>query len=262
LGAIYVGPLQTFGEARKYTTKALSIDNSLESAHTGLGLIAMFRDWNWPEADRELRQGFAHDSTAPAENQYGFYLAAMGRPGDALAYIRRAQDANPSAQRRSELAMCYNWMRQYDQAVVEARKALELDPNFPVAYAELGTALVQLGRYEEAVAEMQKALDRGQKHALVSGMRGCAYARAGKKAEAREELENLKGLSKGQFAFALPIARIHAALGEKDQAFEWLRKSCDERDSRAVWIKVDPTLGSLRSDPRFAQLLAEMRLPP
>jgi TolB-like protein/Tfp pilus assembly protein PilF len=262
LGAIHVGPLQTYAEARKYLTKALSIDNSLEFAHSGLGMIAMFRDWDWPEAERELRQGFAYDGTAPAENMYGFYLAAMGRPGDALVYIRRAQEANPSAQRRSELAMCYNWMGRYDRAVVEARKALELDPNFPVAYAELGTALVHLGRYEEAVAEMQKALDRGQKHALVSGMRGCAYAMAGKKAEAREELDNLKGLSKDRFAFALPIARIHAALGEKDQAFEWLRKSCDERDSRAVWIKVDPTLGSLRSDPRFAQLLAEMRLPP
>ncbi|MBX9581057.1 MAG: protein kinase [Gemmataceae bacterium] len=263
LGAIHAGPLQTHAEGRKYLTKALSLDDSLVFAHSGLGLIALFRDWDWPEAERELRAGFAHGSTAPAENNYGFYLAAMGRPGDALAYIRRAQEADPlAAQRRSELAMCYNWTRQYDRAVVEARKALELDPNFPVAYAELGTALVQLGMFEEAVAEMQKALDRGQKHPRVSGIRGCAYALAGKKAEAHKVLEGLKGLSKGRFAFALPIASIHAALGEKDQAFEWLRKACDERDSRVIWIKVDPTLDGLRSDPRFAQVLKDMGLPP
>ena len=90
----------------------------------------MFRDWNWPEAERELRKGYAQDSSAPVENQYGFYLAAMGRPGDALVYIRRAQEANPlAAQRRSELAMCYNWMRNYDQAVVEARRAARVGPD-------------------------------------------------------------------------------------------------------------------------------------
>ena len=158
--------------------------------------------------------------------------------------------------------MCYNWMRQYDQAVVEARKALELDPNFPVAYAELGTALVQLGMSEEAIAAMQTALERGQQHPIVRGICGYAYAMAGKKAEAHKVLEDLKGLSKGRFKFAFPIARIHAARGEKDQAFEWLRKSCDERDSRVIWIKVDPTLEGVRSDPRFAQVLKEMGLPP
>jgi TolB-like protein/Tfp pilus assembly protein PilF len=262
LGAIHVGPLQTHAEAKKYLTKALSIDNSLEFAHSGLGLIAMFRDWDWPDAERELREGFAHDSTAPAENQYGFYLAAMGRPGDALVYIRRAEEANPSAQRRSELAMCYNWMGQYDQAVVEARKALELDPKFPVAYAELGTALVQQGKSEEAIAEMQKAFDRGQKHPLLDGIRGYAYAMAGKNAEAHRVLDDLKGPSKGRFGIAFSITRIHAALGEKDEAFEWLRKSCDERESWVIWIKVDPTLQSLRSDPQFARVLKEMRLPP
>jgi serine/threonine-protein kinase len=260
---MHAGPLQNYAEARKYLTKALSIDNSLELAHAGLGMIAMVRDWNWPEAERELREGYAHDSTAPADNMYGFYLAAMGRLGDALVYIRRAQEANPlAAQRRSELAMCYNWMRQYDQAVVEARKALELDPNFPVAYAELGTALVQQGMSEEALAEMQKALDRGQQHPTVLGIRGYAYAMAGKKAEAHKVLDDLKGLSKGRFRFAFPIARIHAALGEKDPAFEWLRKACDERDPRVIWIKVDPTLHSVHSDPRFAQVLKDMGLPP
>ena len=262
LGALYTDPLQNYAEARKYLTEALSIDNSLEFAHAGLGTIAMYRDWDWQEAERELRKGYAHDSTAPAENHYGFFLAAMGRPGDALVYIRRAQAANPSAQRRSELAMCYNWMGQYNQAVIEARKALEVDPIFPVAYVELGTALVQQKRFEEAIAEMQKALDRGQKQPTISGILGCAYALAGKKAEAHKVLEDLKELSKGKFRFAFSIARIYAALGEKDLAIEWLRKSCAERDSRVIWIKVDPTLESLRLDPRFAQLLAEMRLPP
>jgi hypothetical protein len=93
-------------------------------------------------------------------------------------------------------------------------------------------------------------------------MLGYIYARTGKKAQAQMVLGELKGHSQGRFGFALPIARIHAALGEKDQAFEWLRKSCDERDPFVIWIKVDPTLDSLRSDPRFAQVLRDMGLPP
>jgi hypothetical protein len=109
---------------------------------------------------------------------------------------------------------------------------------------------------------LNNALNRGNTHPRVTGMLGYADAAAGKSAEARKVLEDLKTLSPGRYAFALPIARIHAALGEKDQAFEWLRKACDERDSGVIWLKVDPTLDNLRSDPRFTRLLNEMGLPP
>jgi hypothetical protein len=93
-------------------------------------------------------------------------------------------------------------------------------------------------------------------------MLGYAYAAAEKRAQAHKVLQELKGLAPGRFAFALPIARIHAALGEKDQEFEWLRKAGDERDSAVIWLKVDPTLDGLRSDPRFAQVVKDMGLPP
>jgi hypothetical protein len=92
---------------------------------------------------------------------------------------------------------------------------------------------------------------------------GYTHARAGQPAEARRVLEELKGLAaKGRFNCPFQIARIHAALGEKDQAFEWLHKACDERDPLVVFLKVDPTLDNLRIDPRFAQVLKDMGLPP
>ena len=109
---------------------------------------------------------------------------------------------------------------------------------------------------------MEKALKAGQRHPGVRGMLGYAYAVANKRNESQKVLAELKGLSQGRFGFAFPIARIHAALGEKDQAFEWLRKACEERDTQVIWLKVDPTLDSLRSDPRFAQVLQDMGLPP
>jgi TolB-like protein/Tfp pilus assembly protein PilF len=263
MGSIHLGPRQTHPQSTEYVTKALEIDDSLSDAHSILGLNHMFHNWDWPAAEHELKRALAPGSSALSENWYGFYLAAMARPTDALVYIQRNADVDPlTAFRRNELAMCYNWMGRYDQAIAEAQKALELDPSFPLAYAELGTARVQKGMYEEAIAELQKALNLGQRHPRVRGMLGYAYAAAKKKTDAQKVLKDLKELAAGRFGFALPIARVHAALGEKDQAFEWLRKACDERDPHVIWLKVDPTLENLRSDPRFAQVLRDMGLPP
>src|SRR5713226_7673786 len=156
--------------------------------------------------------------------------------------------------------MCHNWMRQHDQAIAEAQKALALDPNFPLAYAELGLAYVEKGMPKEAIAKLHKAPKGGQEQPRVRGILGYAYVAAEQKAEARKMLEELKGLSK-RYGYSYALARIHAALGEKDQAFEWLRNACDERDILVIWLKVDPTLDSLRSDPRFTQILKDMGLP-
>ena len=110
--------------------------------------------------------------------------------------------------------------------------------------------------------ELEKALKAGQRHPGVRGMLGYAYAVANKRNESQKVLAELEGLSQGRFGFALPIARVHAALGEKDQAFEWLGKACDERDPHVIWLKVDPTMDKLRSDLRFAKVLTDMGLPP
>jgi serine/threonine protein kinase/tetratricopeptide (TPR) repeat protein len=262
-GALYRGPRETFPEARKYVTKALAIDDTLPDAHTVLGMIYMLNDWDWPAAERELKQAVLPDpGSATALSRYGFYLAAMGRPSEALVYEQRNLDLDPlGARTRNEFAMCLIWLRRYDDAIVASLRTLELDPNFPLAYAELGTAYVEKGMVEEAIAELNKALNRGHTHPRVRGMLGYAYAAVGRRAEAKKVLEDLKGHSQGRFGFAFPIARIHAALGEKDQAFQWLRKACEERDSAVTWLKVDPTMDSLRSDPQFAQVLKEMGLP-
>jgi tetratricopeptide (TPR) repeat protein len=153
-------------------------------------------------------------------------------------------------------------MRQYDQAIAEAKKALELDPNFFLAYGELGLAYSQKRIHELAIEALQKGLDVGKNHPRIEGLLGYAYVAAGQKAEAQKVLKGLKDPSKLRFGCAFAIARIHAALGEKDQAFEWLGKACDERDPNLIWLKVDPTMDNLRSDPRFAQVLKDMGLPP
>jgi len=157
--------------------------------------------------------------------------------------------------------MCYNWLRQYDQAIAASEKAIELDPNFFLAYGSLGLAYIQKGMHEKGITELHAAVDRGKGHPRMRGLLGYAYVAAGQRAEAQKILEELKGPSPRRFGAALAIAQINAALDEKDQAFDWLQKAGDERDPLAIWIKVDPTFDNLRSDPRFAKLLKDMGLP-
>ena len=264
LGNLYVGPRATFGEARRCAERALGIDDRLYEAHTFLGAVYLFHDWNWASAERELKQGaMRSDAHTSSLTLYGFYLAAMGRLPEALDTLRREQEIDlRRPAHRNELAMCHNWLRQYDRAIPEAQKAIDLDANFQFAYAELATAYVQKGMAKDAIAALEAALKRGQLHPRVQGTLGYAYAMAGERAAAQRVLAEMTRLAPDRFAFALPIARIHSALGDKDRAFEWLQKACDERDSYAIWVKVDPTLDNLRSDPRFAQVLREMGLPP
>jgi serine/threonine-protein kinase len=195
-------------------------------------------------------------------NHHGFYLAWQGRLEEGLASFKRGQELDPLAPaRRNELAMCYNAMRRYDEAIVEAKKAIDLDENFFLPYGELGRAYLQeKDMNEEALRVLKTGVERSKGHPRMRGLLGCAYVAAGQKEEAQKELKAL--LSDGKFGCAFAVARIHAALGENDQAIEWLRKALDERDSAALWLKSDPTLDGLRSDPRFAELLKEMRLSP
>jgi serine/threonine protein kinase/tetratricopeptide (TPR) repeat protein len=264
LGSIYQGPIKTFPEAKSHLAKALQIDAAVPEAHSAMGVIHLFYDWDWKAAQRELKLGDDLNSNTPswAPSYYGFYLAAMDQPPEALAVTRRSQELDPlSAVPRNHLATCCIWMRQYDQAIAESQKALELSPTYGLAYRDLGLAYCQVGQHEKAIEALQQGLRLTNGHPWFQGLLGYAYGRVGQSVEARRVLNDLNGLAaKGRFGSAFSIARIHAALGEKDQAFEWLRKAGDERDPLVIWLKVDPTMDNLRSDPRFGDLLKHVGL--
>jgi tetratricopeptide (TPR) repeat protein len=117
------------------------------------------------------------------------------------------------------------------------------------------------GMYEEAIAEFREGLKQGPRETAGLGHLGNTYARAGRVREARECLRQLKQRSDVETVGNYSIAIIHAGLGEKDQAFEWLEKAYEVRDLGVTFLKVDPTLDPLRSDPRFQDLLRRMNFP-
>jgi TolB-like protein/Tfp pilus assembly protein PilF len=259
LGSFILGPRQTYPQARELLTRVLALDDTLADAHFGLAIVYQTHDWDWPAAEREAKRAFDLGSHQPA---YGFWLAAHGRLPEALAALKRGQELDPAtAPRRLELAMCYNWMRQSDRAIAEAQKAIELDGRLAPAYGAIGLAHAQKGNYDQAIEVLRKGMEFGG-FPQARGMLGYVYAVAGKKGQAQKVLQELKAAPKRQFGDAFALARIHAALDEKDQAFEWLQKACDERNPNVIWLKVDPTMDNVRSDPRFAQVLKDMGLPP
>jgi eukaryotic-like serine/threonine-protein kinase len=265
LGALHRGPKLTYPKAREHVARALEIDGSLPEAHSAMGVIHMHLDWDWSAAERELTQAIAVEEggLVPSRNMYGFWLAAHGRLPEALASIRKGQEADPvTAPRRNEVAMCYNWMGNHEQAIVWAQKALEVDAKFFLAYGELGLAHSRGGKHEQAIATLEKGLSVADGQVRLRGMLGYAYAAAGKPAEARRVLDDLTRMPARSFGAAMAVARIHAALGEKDDALKWLGEACGERDSIVIFLKVDPTLESLRGDERFGALLKEMKLSP
>jgi tetratricopeptide (TPR) repeat protein len=266
LGAIYRGWRDNnyYDDAKDNLKRAVAIDNTVAQAHSGLGMLYMYHDWDWKAAESELKLGADLDPDSSAtQGLYGHYLAAMDQLSEALRLFRRAKNLDPFNSNDSRaLARCLHWMRRHKEAIDEVTRALQLDPNHPLAHMQLAEAYVHNGKPDTAIDHLLRAIDRGQQSPLVMGVLGYAYAVAGNKIEAQKVLQNLEALAPDHFGLAYLIAGIYAALGDKDQAFKWLHTACDAREFRVIWIKVDPMMDNLRKDPEFAKVLKEMGLPP
>jgi tetratricopeptide (TPR) repeat protein len=262
-GVSALAPHEAFPRAKLAAAKALEIDETLAEAHASLAFSLESYEWDWATARQEfLRAIELGPDCSTAHHWYGLeYLTAVGRLDEAFAEIKRAHELEPlSLSINTDFGFLPYLMRQYDRAIDEYRKALELDQSFVYTHWKLGLAYEQKGLYEEAIAEFQKAvaLSGGSAQSLV--LLGHAYAISGRRAEALELLGELSELSKRRYVSSYRVAAIHLALGEKEQAFEWLERACEERDAWLVWLKVDPVIDDLRSDPRVQELLQRIGL--
>ncbi len=254
-------PRESFPKAKEAATRALDLDNTLGEAHVSLAFALKFYDWDWPGAEREFRRGLElNPSYATGHRTYAAHLSAMGRHAEAIAEAKRAQELDPLSLMINTVAgRCFYHARQYDQAIEQYRKALEIDPNFWVAHLFLGKTYGQKRMYEEAITELQKA---GRVTTEPRSVTAYIYAVSSRRGEAKKVVAELKELSKRRYVPPYHIAVIYAGLGEKDQAFAWLQNAYEERDAWIAWLKVEPMLDNLRSDPRFADLLRRVGFPP
>jgi DNA-binding winged helix-turn-helix (wHTH) protein/TolB-like protein/Flp pilus assembly protein TadD len=256
-------PQEVYPKARMAAMKALDLDDMLAEAHTALAVVKVNYDWDWSGAEREFKRAIElNPSDSEAHEEYGFYLAFMGQFDEAIAEMRRAQELDPvSLVRITGVAQVLLTARRYDEAIEQCRKALEMDPNLGFAHWLLGCAYLWKGMPEQAILAFQKSIPLSGDSPDEPASLGLAYALSGKSGEARKIMEELKQRSKRKYLSSIIIATLHAALGEKDQAFALLDKAYDERDTLLILLKVEPMFDPLRSDPRFTDLLRRVGFP-
>ncbi len=177
--------------------------------------------------------------------------------------MKRAQELDPlSLIINADLGRTLYFARRYDQSLEQFRKALDMDPNFAVAHLWLGQVYEQRRMYETAISEFQKGISLSGGGTYALARLGHAYAVAGRRGEAQMVLNQLNDLSKQKYVSPYDIGMIYAGLGENDRAFAWLEKAYEERSVALYFLKVEPSLDPLRSDPRFHDLLRRIGLPP
>jgi serine/threonine protein kinase/tetratricopeptide (TPR) repeat protein len=250
-------------KARAAALKALEKDDTLAEAHTSLASIKEDYDWDWSGAESEFRRALElNPSYATSRQWYAEFLAEMGRFDGAIEEIKRAHEVDPlSLIVSTVVGEIFYEARQNDEAVRQLQKVVELDPNFAEAHLFLGETYLQLSRYEDAVAELQEALTLSGGGAQKEAFLGQAYGLWGRKKQAREILEHLKIRSKQSYVSPSDLSLVYAGLGETDQALDLLEEAYEQRLPSMVNLKVDPSLDSLRSNPRFQNLLRRIGFP-
>ncbi len=263
--AYMLPPGEKIPKAKMAAMKALELDDTLAEAHTSLARAMTTYDWDWRGAEREFQRAIElNPNYAIAHQWYCGYLEAMGRTPEAIAEGKRALELDPlSPIITFEMGLGFFYARDYDKAIEYYQKTLELDPDFPPAHGQLPAAYEQKRMYDQAITGFQKGTNLKGSREWYFSLSGLAhvYAVSGNKGEAQKLLSEMKDLSVRQYVPADRIALIYAGLGDKDEAFAWLEKAYDERSFNMTWLKVEPRWDSLRSDPRFADLVRRLGLP-
>jgi TolB-like protein len=259
-------PNDTSLKSHAAALKALELNPTLAQPHAVLGNNKYFHEWAFAEGEAEFKKAFELDpSDATAHQWYAQDISFIGgRAEEALAEINRAHQLDPLSPIIS-LIVCeiYFHSRQYDRATEICKKVADDNPTF--AEAHNGLALAYWGKrmYAEVIEEFKTyAQFSGDKSnlefasALDRGFRASGWKGAVSKA-----IEVLKAQRKSGYASPYRIAQLYADLGDKEDAFKWLNSAYQEHDDGLISLKTEFTLDSLRSDPRFAELVRKVGLP-
>jgi len=256
---------ETIPKSRANAQKALAINDSLAEAHSVLA-ASYDVEWNWSLAESEFQRALELDpNNSRTHVLYGLHLDAVGKQQQALVHYLRGVELDPLNQNAVDnLAGEYLISKKLEQAIDECKKNLEIDPSFSRAHFTLSVAYVLLAKYELSLEEWEKAATLAKDAndlALVEAAKR-EYPKSGFRGALKSALVLQQEQAKRTYVDPAWIAGQYALLGEKDQAFTWLEKAYAEKSGFiGSNLKPNPYFDSLRSDPRYTDLLKRMGLP-
>jgi TolB-like protein/Tfp pilus assembly protein PilF len=258
----YGTPKETFEQARAYAEKAITLDDALGEAHLSLGIVKLFYDWDLIRAEKELQRAKELSPNNPqVYHFYSHYLELVGRLDEAIVESKRGVDLDPTNLiLNNEYTWAYYLSHRFDEAILLYKKNLELDPNFYFSSYELVQSYEEKRMFNEALAEINRVKGLSGDWSYIVSELGCVYAATGNGTEATKIIEELKTRTAREYIDPVLIAYIYMLLGEKDEAFVWLERGFQEKAGLMPWLKVEPKVDPLRSDPRFIDLLRRMGL--
>jgi tetratricopeptide (TPR) repeat protein len=255
LATSYISPAEGVPRAKAALSRALQINDNLAEAHATLGKLKMDYDWDWDGAEQEFRRAFQlKPDYATAHLWYGTYLESIGRLDDALIEKKRALELDPlSSHINVSLGSTLWLMHQWDEALETSRETIEMDDNFVPAHLLSGVANELSRNFPRSVANLEKACEIDHSPIILAGL-GRAYSVAGRGEKAKAIIKKLQAQSRRGYVSPYSIALIMSGLGAIDTALDWLQKAYEGHDEWLFWLRVDPRLDQLRSYDRFKDL--------
>lgn len=256
----WIPPKEGYLKAKAAARKALEIDDTIAEAHSSMGALAMFADFDWEASEREYKRAIELNPNYELTYEvYSYLLSAHGRHDEAIAKIKQGLELDPlSANLSNDAAGAYYLARQYDEAIKQFQKTLEIEPNRYSIHAGLGNIYEMKDMYEEAIAKYQTALSLSERTSINLAYLGHAYGASGRRNEA---VKILKEMTEQKPVSPYYLALLYTGLGDKDKAIEQLNKAYEERDGWLIFLKVEPLFDPLRDDLRFQELLRKVGFP-
>jgi DNA-binding SARP family transcriptional activator/TolB-like protein len=248
--------------ARAAATRALQLDSTLGLPHATLAWIRFVNDLDFDGPDEEFRRALAlSPGSSWIQSWYGSYLTLAGRFDDAIRLKRQSVELDPLSVALSfSLAYDLTLARDYDESIAELHRTLNLSPTDFASHLLMAADYALKGMLQTALAQCDSAVALAPQRPDAAESCGWIFARAGRRQEALDVLRGMSSPSHRYVTDPIDIAKVYLGLGDRDRAIAWLRQAAREHFRTLVFLKVDPVLDPLRSDPRFQALLRELKM--
>ncbi len=256
-----IAPQQAMPRALELADEAIRLDPELAGPHVVRAFVLYLFEWDWQSAELEFQTALAlNASSVDAYRWYGSLLTTLGRHDEAVAMVREAARLDPASPLNivNVSARLY-YARQYEAAIREADRALQLEPDFWMGHLIKGESLVALGKYELGIAALSRA-EQADGGLEPASYRAYALARSGHAEEASALLSRLEKDSDAAFNSPFLLAGGYLGLGNTDRVLTLLERAYDDRDLNLVWNIRDPALDALNATPRFKALMTKLHL--